>query len=141
ADNGAAVAFVGCDTCIFTNNTIVEPQTWIARILQETTDPRFVPSRNGLFRNNIVQFNVADLRNGTFVNVGANTAPATFSFENNLWHAMDTPGFAGPTYTDGIPPEQNPVIGDPMLDTDHRTPAGSIAAGAGMPILQDWPDY
>lgn len=115
ANSGAAIAFVGCDGCVFIHNTIIDPQTWVARILQETVDARFVPSRNGLFANNIVVFDSADLR--TFVNVGGNTAPETFTFRSNLWFARDDPGFTGPTLGSGIPPERDPIA---PVDPDVR---------------------
>ena len=119
ASSGAAIAFVGCDGCSFIHNTIIEPQTWVARILQETVDPRFVPSRNGVFANNIVVFDSADLR--TFVNVGGNTAPETFVFASNLWFSRDQAGFTGPTLSDGIPPETGAIIQmDPALDGEGR---------------------
>ena len=111
------LAFVGCDGCSFIQNTIIEPHTWVARILQESTDARFVPSRNGVFVNNVIVFNTADLR--TFVNVGGGTAPETFTFGSNLWYAMDDPGFTGPMLTDGIPAETGSVIQmDPGIGTD-----------------------
>ncbi len=104
----AAVAFVGCDACVFANNDVVQPWHWVARILQETVDARFVPSRDGLFVNNLIVFATADL--STFVNVGPDTAPETFTFGNNLWYATDDPTFSGPTLTDGIPAETGSVI-------------------------------
>lgn len=142
--SGAPVAFVGCDACIFAHNTIIDPQTWLARILQETVDEsRFVPSRDGYFVNNIVVFEMGDLRNNTFVNVGDNTAPQTFTFANNLWHATDRPDFTRPTLSGGIPPETGTLVGDPMLDPNYRTMPASMAVGAGSALLasHDLPDY
>jgi hypothetical protein len=145
ASSGAAIAFVGCDGCSFIHNTIIEPQTWVARILQETVDPRFVPSRNGVFANNIVVFDSADLR--TFVNVGGNTAPETFVFASNLWFSRDQAGFTGPTLTDGIPPRperssrwtpRSMVKGDPATRSSgrpapRRPPTTAGAAGTAHP--------
>ena len=133
SESGAPVAFTGCDGCTFANNTVIRPQTWVARILQESTDARFVPSRDGLFVNNLIVLNTADIR--TFVNVGANTAPETFTFANNLWWAMDEDaGWGGPTYSDGLPAEMDSVIQiDPMLVDDDYVPAStSPALGAGQ---------
>jgi hypothetical protein len=147
AESGAPIAFVGCDACTFTHNTVIEPKTWVARILQETVDEqRFVPSRDGQFVNNIVVFNMADIRGGTFVNVGPNTAPETFEFANNLWFALDDDGFSGPTLSGGIPPAQDSVVQqDPgFADSaggDYRIGASSPAVGAGQIIGPDWPDY
>ena len=103
AMGGAAVAYVGCDGCTFAHNTVISPQTWVVRILQESTDPRFVPSRDGLFVNNVVVLDTGDIR--TFVNVGGGTAPETFTFANNLWYATNEgAGWGGPSYGSGIPP-------------------------------------
>ena len=138
----AAFAYVGCDACVASNNTIVHPQRWVARILQETVDPaRFVPSRDGEFTNNIVVFQNSVLR--TFVNVGPDTAPDTFMFDYNLWWDLDDPGFSGPTYSDGIPAAQNDVAGDPGFDpngTDFAIAAGSPAEGVGTGT-QSLPDF
>jgi hypothetical protein len=46
----SAVAFVGCDGALVQHNTIYRPTRWPLRILQENTDPRFVPSRKGVFK-------------------------------------------------------------------------------------------
>jgi len=132
------IAFVGCDGCVFANNTVIDPQTRVARILQETVDARFVPSRDGLFVNNVVVFQTSVVNNpDRFVNVGPDTAPETFVFGNNLWYATDDAGFSGPTLPDPIPPETGSVVADPALVDpaagDYRIPAASPAAGAGRP--------
>lgn len=146
AASGASIAYVGCDGCVFAHNTVVEPRTWVARILQETTGPRFVPSRNGLFVNNIVVLKQADLR--TFVNVGPGTAPETFVFGSNLWYALDQgPDWAGPRLTGGIPPEtgsviqRDPLFADPALG-DYHIPLNSPARGAGrVATFETTPDF
>ncbi len=136
------VAFTGCDGCVVANNTILDPQTWVARILQETVDARFVPSRNGLFVNNVIVLDTGSIR--TFVNVGGNTAPETFTFGNNLWYATDQgPGWGGPTLSDGIPAETGSVVQmDPGLDGMGRPSAGSPVSGIGraLPFPQP-PDH
>ncbi|MFP4599102.1 MAG: right-handed parallel beta-helix repeat-containing protein [Persicimonas sp.] len=142
AESGAPIAFVGCDACLFAHNTVVEPQTWVARILQETVGDRFVPSRDGRFVNNVVAFNVDDLRNGVFVNVGPDTAPETFTFANNLWYALDDPDFDGPTLSSGIPAPQNSVVQqDPgfadRAGGDYRIGTSSPAVGAAGPLDHD----
>jgi hypothetical protein len=114
-DGGATVAYVGCDACVFAHNTVIEPRRWVARILQESTGDRWVPSRNGLFVNNIIVLNTADL--STFVNIGPDTAPETFTFGSNLWYALDQgPSWAGPLYSGGLPPEADSLIQqDPLM--------------------------
>jgi hypothetical protein len=58
------IAFVGCVGCLVANNTIVEPEHWVVRILQETTSEgeyEFAPASDGRFVNNIVYYALADL--------------------------------------------------------------------------------
>ncbi|PQO27976.1 hypothetical protein C5Y96_16495 [Blastopirellula marina] len=83
----AAMAFVGVDGAVVQHNTIVDPAKWVIRILQETTEPGFVPCRNGVFRNNVIQFKADQAFRS--VNVGPHTSPETFQFEGNAWHAID----------------------------------------------------
>ena len=70
-------------------NTIVLPDKWIGRILQETQDPQFRPSHDGVFEKNVVVF---DHRVGRpeFINIGPGTAPETWKFIDNAW--FDTEG-------------------------------------------------
>ena len=84
-----AAAFTGVDGAEFTGNTIVNPEKWIFRILQETREEGFAPSRNVKIAGNEIRF----LREkvGNEVNVGEGTAPETFRFENNRWIATDRP--------------------------------------------------
>ncbi|MBL8173024.1 MAG: right-handed parallel beta-helix repeat-containing protein [Bryobacterales bacterium] len=132
---GAAVAFTGCDGCLFANNTILDPKTWVARILQENRAERFAPSRNGQFVNNIIVFKMADVR--AFVNVSPGTAPETFTFGSNLWFASDRGSdWTGPVLGNNIPPEsgslvqRNPMIPD-AANRDVRIPSDSPAHAAG----------
>ncbi len=69
-------------------NTIVLPEKWIGRILQETRDPRFKPSHDGVFEKNVVVF---DGRVGRyeFVNVGPGAAPETWKFLHNAWFDIE----------------------------------------------------
>ena len=84
-----AAAFVGVDGAEFANNTILFPEKWIFRILQETTAPGFVPCREVMVKNNYVVFRRAQVQ--IEVNIGGNTAPETFRFEKNHWFAEDRP--------------------------------------------------
>lgn len=141
--SGAPIAFVGCDGCVFANNTVIDPQTWVARILQETTGDRFVPSRNGVFANNLVVFRVDTVR--SIVNVGPHTAPETFTFKNNLWWALDRDAsWSGPNLPPAIPAETDSIVQqDPALvdldGGDYRIGASSPAIDAGSAI--DGPPY
>jgi polygalacturonase len=99
-----AAAFAGVDGAEFTNNTILYPERWIFRILQETTEPGFVPCRNVTIAGNRIVFRRSQLR--TDMNIGGNTAPETFVFEGNQWFAEDRPEASQPQLpveeTDGI---------------------------------------
>lgn len=126
-------AFVGCVDCVFAHNTVINPGTWLLRILQETTSTgeyTFEPSQNGLVASNLFYFDRGEL--STDVNVGAGTDPDSFAFSSNLFYAHDDPGASQPS----VPgTETGSVVGmDPMLDGDHRIGAGSPAAGAGTPV-------
>lgn len=83
----SAIAFVGVDGAMVRHNTIYRPGRWPIRILQENTDARFVPSRNGVFENNVVAFRASEIRQ--FVNVGPQTQPESFAFRGNWWHCLD----------------------------------------------------
>jgi hypothetical protein len=143
-EGGAAVAYVGCDGCVVEHNTIIEPRTWVLRILQESTDARFVPCRNGVFANNVIVLNAADIR--TAVNVGGNTAPDTFTFQNNLWYALDEGSGWTPPYS-GVPAETGGIYQeDPMMidragrnyRLQAKSPAGGAAADLGVPLPADF---
>jgi len=130
----AAFAFVGCVDSLVANNTIVTPHNWLFRILQETTTSppyEFLPCGNNAVINNVFYFDRSDL--STYVNIGGNTAPATFDFANNLWYAYDNPGASTPTLpaaeVDGVY-GQDPAFQDAGAG-DYRIGAGSPAAGAG----------
>lgn len=140
---GAAVAYVGCDACVAAHNTIISPRNWVVRILQENTDARFVPSRNGVFVNNLIVLNSADL--STVANVGANTAPMTFTFGNNLWFALDRPGTWTPPLT-GVPPETGSLVQqDPLLVNraggDFHLMMNSPARGAARALSAPLSDF
>ena len=131
------VAFVGCDTCVFANNTIVAPSSYVARILEENTSR--TAGHDGYFINNLLIFNTLDINGWSYVNVGPDTQPGTYTFGWNLWYAQDDPSFDGPVYRDGVPAETNAVIQqDPRLvdlsGGDYRIPADSPAQGAGRDV-------
>ncbi|MBN1669557.1 MAG: right-handed parallel beta-helix repeat-containing protein [Kiritimatiellae bacterium] len=132
--SGAPVAFVGCVDSIAANNTIIDPDTWVARILQETTtsgDYAFRACADSVFANNLVYYNRATL--STHVNVGPDTDPGSFTFAHNLWYAHDNPANSAPslpvTETGGIV-GQNPDVLDAGAD-DYRIDTNSPAAGQG----------
>jgi len=117
------VAFVGVDGAIVRFNTIERPARWTLRILQANTAAGFVPSRRGQFIDNVIVFEAARSPGGS-VNVGAGTAPETFSFARNWWYNVDAPGRSRPALPT---PEQDGVYGrDP-------TEAGTTAGAGALP--------
>lgn len=135
----AALAYVGCVGCIVVNNTLVDPGNWILRILQETvSSPPYVfePCRDGVFVNNLVVFDRSAL--STYLNIGPNTAPDTFTFASNLWYAWDNPALSQPSLpvaeTDGL------YGVDPELGPGYRIGQSSPAAGSGEPTAWTWGD-
>jgi len=131
------IAFVGCDACVFAHNTVVDPQTRVSRILQESTDARFVPSREGIFVNNVVVYEASVVSfSDRFVNVGGGTAPETFTFGSNLWYARDMPS-SPPMIPSPIPAETGSISGmDPMLDASFGISASSPAVGLGRALAE-----
>ncbi len=102
------VAFVSADGGRVYRNTMLFPERWIVRILQEQQAPGFKPCRGGVFEENLVVF---DRRVGAHVNVGGGTAPETFTFRRNAWFRTD-----GPTRPQLPTPEQGGLQIDPRLD-------------------------
>lgn len=84
-----ACAFVGVDTCLFTENQIKSPKKWIFRILQETVEPGFAACRNVTISQNKISFERSDI--GTEINIGTQTEPQTFRFLENRWWAKNQP--------------------------------------------------
>lgn len=128
------MAFVGCVECLAANNTIVNPTNWLLRILQETTNLNgydFLPASDCTFINNLVYFDRADL--STYVNVGSDTAPDTFTFTTNLWYAHDDPPASEPT---NLPvTETGGIYGqDPAFTSGWQIDSASPAAGAGTAV-------
>lgn len=132
----APIAYVGAIEVDVAHNTLVLPERWAVRVLQETVDSnRFVPCGYNSFRNNIVVVSNA-LR--TAVNIGPNTAPETFVFSHNLWYNLDNSNWQGPNPP---VPEPNRILNQDPLFTDRindnfMIPPNSPAAGRGM-ILRD----
>jgi hypothetical protein len=118
-----AVAFTGVDGAEFSRNTIIRPDKWVLRILQETTAPGFPPCRNVEFHHNIIVFQRAKVRG--VANIGSNTAAGTFRFRHNLWFASDNPERSRPS----LPaPESDGFYGiDPKLDPATHRPGSPKA--------------
>lgn len=134
------VAFVGADGGVFRFNTVHVPGRWALRILQETREPGFVPSRGGEFTDNIVVFR-SDRWGEGGVNRGDGTEPATFRFARNFWFCEDAPSrtrelvrllAAENDSTYGKDPKFRDAAGG-----DLRLLPGSPAAKAGAEALPD----
>jgi hypothetical protein len=127
------VAFVGCTDSLAANNTIVDPEDWMLRILQESVSSppyAFIPCGENAFVNNLVYFERTRLR-ATDINVGANTAPQTFMFANNLWYAHDRPGESRPDFP--VAESQGLIGEDPRLSNPG---AGDYAIGVDSPATR-----
>jgi hypothetical protein len=124
----APFAFVGVDGALVRQNTIYRPGRWAIRILQETRNAGFVPSRNGVFTENLIVFRSDSWASGG-VNIGPGTKPESFRFSRNFWFCEDQPPRSRPS----LPTEeQNGVYGqDPLLDENLRPKAPSAAGKVG----------
>jgi hypothetical protein len=131
---GTPFAFVGCVGCSALHNTVIDPERWLMRILQETVSDgtyEFAPTRGGVLQNNLFHFARGTIR--THLNVGAGTAPETFVFASNLWYAHDGPAGSMPALpapeTGGVYGEDAGISGDaPAI------PVSSPATGAGSTV-------
>ncbi len=90
----APVCFVGSVDCVFRFNTVYRPAKWVVRILQENNERGFVPCQRGVFKANLIVFDTSQTR--IHINVGGNTAPETFKFEQNYWYCRDRPAASRP---------------------------------------------
>lgn len=117
----APVAFVGVDGAVVRFNTIERPGRWALRILQENRASDFVACRNGVFSDNVISFDSASWASGG-VNLGAGTAPETFSFARNWWWCRDIPDRSRPTLPT---PEVEGVYGRDPVEAKGRAGAGA----------------
>jgi len=136
------IAFVGCVDCLVAHNTIIDPEHWVLRILQETVTSdgyEFLPASGGRFENNLVYYELGNL--STQANVGPDTAAETFTFSNNLWYAYDAPASSAPAY---LPvPETDGIYGeDPQLSGEAAAiPSSSPAVAAGASSTEVQTDF
>ncbi len=140
ARSEAAVACCTADGVTVRLNTVYRPGKYFLRILQETTDPTFLPCRGGVVTDNLVVFRSASWWAGG-VNVGVLTAPQTFGFARNAWYCEDAPGSSAP----GLPtPEVEGVIGrdprfnNPANDNFRPRDRGATAGKGYTAFRRDW---
>lgn len=133
----APIAFVGSVRVKVINNTFYRPENWAIRILQETTEPGFLPCGDNEYRNNIVYLS-SDI---TEVNIGSNTDPQSFIFTNNLWYNE-----SASSWNLSLPVvDSNQIIGNPLFTApeagDFSIPPNSPAVSAGKILSQPSHDY
>ena len=133
----ASFAFVGAVDCKVFNNTILRPGKWAMRILQETVNPsRFEACGRNTVQNNIFILTTAV---STEVNIGPDTAPATFIYSNNLWYKQGQANWSGPALPVADPAQ---VLGDPMINTTTYMIASTSAAyqkgKSNTPVVADY---
>jgi len=132
----------GSVDCYAVNNTIVNPTGHLFRILHQElhfdpdypTAPRL--TNNGVTHNGTVSNNIfyyGKLTSET-INVGPNTAPETFTVQNNLFYNTEDPTNI-PDF--GKVPEKNSIFGkDPLFEDmsnyNFKLKANSPAIGAGI---------
>ena len=111
------IAFVGVDDATVSFNTIYKPGRWAFRILQETTEPGFVPCRNGVVSDNVIVFDSSQWAQGG-VNVGAHVDAGSFRFARNHWFCADRPDRSRPQLPSE---EEGGVYGiDPQFQDEER---------------------
>lgn len=140
----SAIAFVGVDGALVQHNTIYRPGRWPLRILQENTDPRLVPCRNGKVMKNVIVFRSDEMREA--VNVGGNTQPESFKFAGNVWHCIDRPADTRrlvhlPTQEPDASFARDPQLADPahgdLRILDRQTEDAGRRPSAGSRIRKD----
>ncbi|MCX7555965.1 right-handed parallel beta-helix repeat-containing protein [Xanthomonadaceae bacterium JHOS43] len=131
----APLNFVGCVDCVAAHNTIVNPGTWLVRVLQETGSQGghvFEPTRNGLVQNNLFVFQRSQVTSSG-VNVGSGTDASSFVWINNLFHAPDQPANSLPNLPGTVSGSLAGV--DPgITPPDYRIAPDSPAAGSGVTL-------
>ena len=130
----APFAFVGARYCTVFNNTIINPDKWSIRILQENNDAQLVKCSDNSVINNIFYFSNA--ATNPALNIGPNTLPETFIFKNNLWYNyQNTEG----NYPNLLVEETDGIVGqDPLftslIDSNLSPKEGSPAIGNGQNV-------
>ncbi len=136
----AAIAFAGAIHSEAVNNTIVNPSSFVVRILQEQTENgRFALCGDNSFINNLVYMNS---RLWEMVNIGPDTRPSSCNFSNNLWYTESDPDHR-PNFPGHEP---NAVFGlDPMFEScaglDYCVSPDGPACRGGMAVEQPLTDY
>ena len=136
----APIAYVGTINSEVINNTIINPEKWVIRILQENTNEGFAKCSNNSFINNVV-YHGNNAANPS-VNIGGNTMPETFIFSNNVWYNHEDTYWAGPNLPTS---DKNFIYADPLfndyLNKDFSLKANSPAIGKGYNVSAPDSDF
>jgi hypothetical protein len=111
----APIAFVGVDGALARGNTILRPGRFVFRILQETTEPGFVPCRDGRIERNVIVFRRAHVREP--INIGPGTDAKSFRLAGNQWYCEDEPARSKPNLPS---PERDGTYGV-LPNTNEKT--------------------
>lgn len=82
----AQIAWITAQDSHVHHNLFYLPQKWLARILQESEDSRFLSCRRGLFENNLV---ILDEKVWRILSIGKGTMPESFVFRANVWNRSE----------------------------------------------------
>lgn len=88
-DAQAALSYVNIDGGEFHHNWLQNPRSWAARILNENPGSAIVDTRNGVFADNVIEYDGGSWNRP--VNVGPETEPQTFTFARNQWNNTSGP--------------------------------------------------
>jgi len=124
----AAAAYVSCQTCELSYNTIVDPTKWVMRILNEGG---WAETGTNTFKRNLVVYGPLS----SIQNVGSGTRPETFTYAENYWYNRLDPAASIPALPGG---QTDPAGGtDPQLDADYRPlHPGAQDYGAHAPAME-----
>ncbi len=126
----APIVFTGVEGGVVRYNTIVNPETWVFRILQENNEPGMVPCAKGVFEKNIIVCEKNPVR--AWLNIGGNTKANTFKFAENWWYHKAASQPAKPPLPSA---EQGGTYGvDPQLEAGNGyrpRVAGAMKVGQG----------
>ena len=137
--------FSGAINCYAVNNTIINPSGYLFRILHQElifdsdypTAPRL--SNNGAVNHCVISNNIFyyGKLSGQAINIGGDTAPETFTVQNNLFYCTTAPN-SKPDF--GKAPEENSIFyTDPLFEdvsnNNFTIRTNSPAIGKGADVL------
>lgn len=126
----APLAFVNSINIEIINNTFINPDKWIFRILQESVGERFIECGDNSIINNL--FYVNENINFTPVNIGPNTRPESFEITDNFFYNLSNSNWS----PNLINPSKNYMNIDPMINSDYtELDSTSNLVGKGKKVL------